>query len=161
MDPQKVIACYNATAKEYAKGLYNELAGKPFDRMLLRQFANENAAKGPMLDLGCGPGQTIRFLADNGMADILGTDLSNEIIAVAGNLNPDIKFETADMLALPFADSSFGSVVAFYAIVHFDMAQLSIAFQKIDRVLRPGGHFLLSFHIGDEIFHRDEFLVSR
>ncbi len=75
MNQQNIIACYNATAGEYAANLFDELSKKPFDRLLLRQFAAENEAKGKMIDLGCGPGQTTKFLAENGVEDIIGTDL--------------------------------------------------------------------------------------
>ena len=76
MNQQKVISCYNATAEEYAANLFDELSKKPLDRLLLKQFAAENKAKGKMIDLGCGPGQTTKFLAENGVKDIIGTDLS-------------------------------------------------------------------------------------
>jgi len=156
MDQQKVIACYNATANEYAASLFDELSAKPLDRLLLKQFGAENAAKGRMIDLGCGPGQTTRFLWEHGVAEIIGTDIASGMIERARQLNPDIPFQTADMLNLDFAAGSFASAIAFYAIVHFNTAQLKTAFSEISRVLVNGGQLLLSFHIGDEIIHRDE-----
>ena len=83
-----------------------------------------------MIDLGCGPGQTTRFLADNGVTDIIGTDLSSGMIAKARELSSDLQFKTADMLKLDFTDDSFASAVAFYAIVHFSIEQLAIAFRR-------------------------------
>jgi SAM-dependent methyltransferase len=157
MTQQNIINCYNSTAGEYAANLFDELSKKPLDRLLLRQFAAENKVKGKMIDLGCGPGQTTRFLAENGVENIIGTDLSPGMISKAKELNPGLQFQTADMLKLDFPNQYFASAVAFYAIVHFNDDQLSTAFAEINRVLTGGGQFLLSFHIGDEIFHRDEF----
>ncbi|HEY8781245.1 MAG TPA: class I SAM-dependent methyltransferase [Mucilaginibacter sp.] len=156
MNQQKVISCYNATAEEYAANLFDELSKKPLDRLLLKQFAAENKAKGKMIDLGCGPGQTTKFLAENGVKDIIGTDLSRGMISKAKELNPSLQFQTADILKLDFPDQYFASAIAFYVIVHFNDEQLTTAFVEINRILISGGQFLLSFHIGDEIFHRDE-----
>jgi SAM-dependent methyltransferase len=146
MQSENIVACYDATAAAYAAELFDELSKKPLDRLF---------------DLGCGPGQTTRFLADNGVKDIIGTDLSQGMIAKARELSPNLQFRTADMLNLDFPDESFASAVAFYAIVHFTMEELAIAFGEVYRVLQPGGEFLLSFHIGDDIIHRDEFFGEK
>jgi SAM-dependent methyltransferase len=161
MPGENVVNCYDAVASAYAAELFDELSKKPLDRLLLKQFAAENKGKGKMIDLGCGPGQTTRFLADNGVKDIVGTDLSAGMIAKARELSPVLQFQTADMLKLDFKDESFASAIAFYAIVHFNTGQLAAAFSEIYRILKPGGQFLLSFHIGDETIHRDEFFGEK
>ena len=74
------------------------------------------------------------------------------------NINPQLAFETEDMLALPYPDNSFGSAVAFYSVVHFGFGQVRIAFTEIKRVLTSNGQFLFSFHVGDHIVHLDNFL---
>ena len=157
MKSENVRQCYDLTAAAYAAELFNELSKKPLDRLLLNQFAAENKDKGKMIDLGCGPGQTTRFLAECGVINIIGTDLSPQMVAKARELSPGLEFRTADMLNIGLADESFASAVAFYAIVHFTTAQLKVAFGEICRILKPNGQFLLSFHIGDEVIHRDEF----
>src|ERR1700722_19244982 len=121
----------------------DELAHKHLDRIILKQFAEENKS-GICIDLGCGPGQTTRFLFDCGMKDMIETDISPAMIATAKELNPQINFEVADMLNLQYADDSFSSAIAFYAIVHFTMDDLKHAFQEIKRVLKDGGQFLFS-----------------
>jgi SAM-dependent methyltransferase len=153
-----IIDCYNKTAENYAGKFIDELNKKHFDRLLLQAFASENKAKGRMLDLGCGPGQTTRYLADAGIKDITGTDLAPRMIEVAKKINPKLAFETADMLSLSYADASFGSAIAFYAIVHFDYNQLETAFSEVKRVLKTGGDFLFSFHVGNNTVHLDQFL---
>jgi ubiquinone/menaquinone biosynthesis C-methylase UbiE len=157
-DQTHIIDCYDKTAQNYAEQFGDELAHKHLDRILLRAFASENLARGRLIDLGCGPGQTTRFLADCGLKDILGVDLSPQMVKVAGNLHPDLSFSTADMLRLPYPDQSFGSAIAFYSIVHFTDAQVSLAFKEIKRVLIPGGQLLFSFHVGTERVHLDHFL---
>jgi ubiquinone/menaquinone biosynthesis C-methylase UbiE len=157
MKQQQVIDCYNKTADKYAENLFNELAGKPFDRLILTQFAKENKDKGKLIDLGCGPGQTTKFLFEHGATNIIGADISEGMVQKASLLNPSIKFEVADMLKLPYADNSFGAAIAFYAIVHFTEAEVRKAINEVYRVLKEGGQLLFSFHIGNETIHLDDF----
>jgi SAM-dependent methyltransferase len=157
-DNKRIIDCYNKTAENYAAKFIDELSKKHLDRILLQAFAKKNGGKGRLIDLGCGPGQTTRYLAGCGITDIIGTDLSPGMIDVAKKINPQLSFETADMLSLPYDEHAFGSAIAFYAIVHFNYSQLEIAFREIKRVLKNGGEFLFSFHIGDNTVHMDQFL---
>ncbi len=159
MQEQKdIIDCYDKTAENYADKFINELEDKPLDQILLKAFGEKNKDKGTLIDLGCGPGQTTKFLFDSGFQNILGTDLSTEMVKVATRLNPNIKFEQADLLQLQYADNSFGSAIAFYAIVHFDYEQVKRALSEVKRVLSYNGEFLFSFHIGNEVVCLDKFL---
>ncbi len=153
-----IIDCYNKTAENYAIQFIDELSHKHFDRIILNAFAAENKSKGKLIDLGCGPGQTTKYVAGCGFTDLIGTDLSEEMIRVAKHTNPQLTFEVADMLLLPYPDQYFGSAVAFYSIVHFDYEQVKKAFTEINSVLISDGAFLFSFHIGDQIIHLDTFL---
>lgn len=157
-DTKDVLYCYNKTADRYADQFMDELNGKHLDRILLKAFAATNFQSGRTIDLGCGPGQTTKFLADCGMTDIVGTDLSPEMITVAKRRNPQLHFETADMLNLPYKDASFGSAIAFYAVVHFDEEQMKKAFKEVARILSGGAQFLFSFHVGNNSVHLDNFL---
>ena len=157
-DQALVIDCYDKTARQYAERFSNELEHKHLDRVLLRAFAQENATRGRLLDLGCGPGQTTAFLANCGVTDLLGVDISPAMVNVARELHPQLPFAPSDMLQLEYEAASFGSAIAFYSIVHFDYSQIRLALHEIHRVLQPAGELLLSFHIGDEIVHHNEFL---
>jgi SAM-dependent methyltransferase len=124
--------------------------------MLLKEFARLNKELGTCADFGCGPGQTTKFLFDAGVKDIIGIDLSPEMVNVARRIFPYIRFETNDLLALTYDANHFASAVAFYAIVHFDYDQISRAFMEVNRVLKKGAHFLFSFHVGEETVHFDK-----
>jgi ubiquinone/menaquinone biosynthesis C-methylase UbiE len=154
---QKIISAYNLTAENYSKQFIDELSHKHLDRIILKQFAEVNKG-GNCIDFGCGPGQTTKFLFDCGMENIIGTDISPAMIAKAKEIHPHINFEIADMLNLQYKNNSFSSVIAFYAIVNFTFDEVKIAFKEINRVLKEGGQFLFSFHIGTEIKHVDNFL---
>jgi ubiquinone/menaquinone biosynthesis C-methylase UbiE len=159
MQEQKnIIECYNKTARNYADKYLDELSKKHLDRLLLKSFASENFNKGKLIDLGCGPGQTTKYLFDCGLTDLIGVDISQSMVTVAKSIHPMLNFETADILNLKYPDKTFGSAIAFYSIVHFDFMQMEIAFKEIKRVLKDNGEFLFSFHIGDNVVHLDDFL---
>lgn len=141
-----------------AEQYVDELAHKPFDRMWLDRFIDLSRGLGRVCDVGCGPGQVARYLYDHGVGDVFGIDLSGEMQAHAACLNPDIRFERQDMLALDIPPETLGGIVAFYAIVHFSLGQVEQAFRRFERVLRPGGYVLAAFHVGDEIRHVEELL---
>lgn len=155
----EVTNCYDLTAEEYAKVFYNELENKPFDRLILQRFATEN--KGKFADLGCGCGQTTKFLADLGVQDLVGIDLSPEMVKIAKKLNKNINFEVGNMLNLDKKDEELGAILAFYAIVHFTYEEIEQAFSEVYRVLKTSGQFLFSFHVGSEEIKLDEFLNQK
>jgi ubiquinone/menaquinone biosynthesis C-methylase UbiE len=157
-EQKNIIDCYDKTAINYAEKFINELDNKHLARILLKAFISENNGKGRLIDLGCGPGQTTKFLFNNGFVDTIGVDTSTEMIRVAKQINPNLNFEQADILNLKFNDNSFGSAIAFYSIVHFDYDRVRTAFKEIKRVLTDEGELLFAFHIGDNIIHLDSFL---
>jgi SAM-dependent methyltransferase len=146
---------YDRLASRYAAEFFDELRHKPLDRALLAAFAELVGPGAPVADMGCGPGQIARDLDARGLR-VMGIDLSGAMIALARTLTPSVEFRVGDLLALDLPDGSLAGLTAFYAIVHFDPAQLVVVFRHFARVLRPGGVVLLSFHIGKERIKRDE-----
>jgi SAM-dependent methyltransferase len=146
---------YDRIADEYARRLFHELDGKPLDRELLKRLAAEVAGRGEVCDMGCGPGQVARYLRDQGAA-VFGLDLSQRMVDVARQLNPDIPFRQGDMLAPELPDESLAGIAAFYAIVNIPRESLPKVFGEMQRVLKPDGLVLLAFHIGDEILRENE-----
>ncbi len=148
---------YDTVAKEYSDRFTGEHEKKPKDHEILRRFTQEIRDRTPVWDFGCGPGQTTKFLKDLGI-EISGLDLSEKILEQARAIHPEIIFRKGNILDLTFDDNSIAGVVAFYAIVHFTQEQVETAFREVFRVLQPAGVFLLTYHIGEETIHLDEFL---
>jgi ubiquinone/menaquinone biosynthesis C-methylase UbiE len=145
---------YDRVAGAYAAAIFHELENKPFDREILTRYAAA-ADGGRVIEIGCGPGQVARFLRDQG-ADVCGIDLSPGMVEQARLLNPDIRFHVGEMTALQLEDGSVAAIVAFYAIVNLTVELRQAAFREMARVLTPGGHLLLSFHVGGEVLNPKE-----
>jgi SAM-dependent methyltransferase len=149
-------ASYNRIASAYAAHFADEFDHKPLERRLLGEFAAANAP-GLIADIGCGPGQAAAYLSGCG-AEVVGVDLSDEMITQARHLFPTLRFERADMRALPFADGALAGIVALYCLIHLAPDAIPAALAEFRRTLRPGGVLLVSFHIGEETRHVEEML---
>ena len=151
----KVLAAYNAAASAYSDALLDELVDKPFDIWLLERIAA--GAEGPIMDLGCGPGQIAAFLADTG-ADVHGLDASPEMVAQAQANFGDLDFFVArfDQLMRPRDAAAWGAIVAWYAFVHLAPSELAPTLRVVGQTLRPGGVLALAVHVGGRIVHAEE-----
>lgn len=152
---------YDRVAENYAEQFRDELTKKSFDRQMLDCLIEKVGTHETICDLGCGPGQIARYLSERG-ANVCGIDLSPEMIKQARRLNPEISFRPGNMLDLSeIADASFGGVTAFYSIIHVPRESVVDALREIKRVLRRRGTLLLTFHIGRETRHLDEWFGKK
>jgi SAM-dependent methyltransferase len=91
-----------------------------------------------VLDVGCGAGQTTRWLRDQG-AEPVGFDLSAGQLGYARGL-PVVR---ADAERLPFVDAAFDLACAAYGALPF-VADSAAVMREVARVLRPGGRWVFS-----------------
>jgi SAM-dependent methyltransferase len=96
-------------------------------------------ATGPALDAGCGPGLLLAALRAHGM-EAVGADLSPAMARQAAAKGPSV---AATMERLPFADDSFGLVIAAGAVEY--VADDRAALAELVRILRSGGVLLATF----------------
>lgn len=91
-----------------------------------------------VLEIATGPGLLARHVAPAAKR-MIATDYSDGMIAQAkkGQPLPNLTFEVADAMRLPYGDSSFDAVLIANAL-HI-MPDPEKALNEIDRVLRPGG----------------------
>lgn len=151
---------YDTVSRTYADQVYGELAGKPFDRVLLDRFADLVRSRGRVCDMGCGPAQIARYLRDRGV-DSFGIDLSTGMLAEARRLNPDLQFVQSSMLELGVGSETLAGIAAFYSIIHIPRPRVVSALAEMHRALRRGGRLLISFHLGSEDSHHEEMLGHR
>ena len=103
----------------------------------------------------CPPYGTGRVTAHlNGLGvPAFGIDLSPQMVAVARQTYPGLRFEVGSMLALDLPDGTVGGLLAWYSTIHVPDDRLPEAFAEFYRVLVPGGYALLAFQVGHEPRH--------
>ena len=62
-DPRRVGAAYDAAAHDYVAAFGGDLDALPLDRSVLDRAVDSIAGHGPVLDLGCGPGEVADYLS--------------------------------------------------------------------------------------------------
>ncbi|WP_447004743.1 class I SAM-dependent DNA methyltransferase [Saccharothrix isguenensis] len=139
---------YDTVAHSYADLLRDHLAESPADRAVLGLFAE--LVRGPVADVGCGPGRIAGHLKRLGV-DVVGVDLSPEMVAVARRDHPDVRFEVGSMLDLDLPDASLGGALAWYSVIHVPWDLHPAVFAEFHRVLAPGGLLLMAFQVGDDV----------
>lgn len=97
------------------------------------------------LDAACGTGRHAEYLATLGHT-VIGVDASPAMLALARAKVPGGEFHEGDLEALPLADDSVDLVVCAMALVH--VPDLAGPFREFARVLRPGGHLVVSDQCG-------------
>ncbi|MFH8572920.1 class I SAM-dependent methyltransferase [Streptomyces sp. NPDC017993] len=142
---------YDTVATSYADQVRHLLEETPDQRAVLAQFADLvcTSGGGSVADVGCGPGRITAHLRALGV-DAFGIDLSPGMIEVARRDHPGLRFELGSMTHLDLAHDSMGGLVAWYSLIHVPDDEISSVLAHFQRVLRPGGPLLLSFHVGDD-----------
>jgi len=133
---------------------FNEVMGKGLVQDEYRRLAVEVMNMGipnggRVLDLGTGTGFVAMEVAAllNGSAHVVGLDLSQAMLAIAGEnasrrgLEQHISWQQGDGKDMPFPDDHFDFVLSSGSLHHWDNP-LAI-FNEVDRVLKPGGGFLI------------------
>ena len=112
---------------------------------VMRLLGSDERSEARVLELGCGTGNNLRFLAEEGF-QAFGIDASKTAIELAGQqlagwgLDAGLHFGT--FTELPFDDEYFDLVIDRAAIVHNEYADVVRALHESHRVLKPGAHIL-------------------
>lgn len=100
-----------------------------------------------VLDLGCGLGRHAIFFARQGF-NVRAFDLSQEAVDCltkwAAEEKLPMQVEKANMLKMPYPDSSLDAIFSIHVISHTDTEGIHTILSEIQRVLRPGGEIFFS-----------------
>ncbi|WP_088316756.1 class I SAM-dependent methyltransferase [Kineosporia sp. R_H_3] len=94
-----------------------------------------------VLDAACGTRRHAAHVAARGHR-VIGTDCSAAMLALARSKLPGAELHQADLAAVPLLDASVDVVVCGLALAH--VRDLGPVFMEFARVLRPGGHLVVS-----------------
>ena len=100
-----------------------------------------SAPPGRALDAACGTGRHTAHLARLGH-QVIGVDLTPDMLARARERLPEAEFQTADLRELPAEDASFELIVCALALAH--LPELDDPVSELARVLAPGGRLVVS-----------------
>ena len=105
-----------------------------------------SAARGDVLDVGCGTGENFEYLKK--AATLTALDISSEMIEEARRrqrqLGADIRLLIGDAQELPFPQARFDTVISAFSSCTFP--DYATAFREMVRVTKPGGRVLLVEH---------------
>jgi SAM-dependent methyltransferase len=101
----------------------------------------ESCAPGRALDAACGTGRHARHLVELGH-EVLGVDLTPEMLERAVVNAPGARFVEADLLDIPAGDGEMDLVVCGLALSH--VADLRAGVNELARVLALGGRLVIS-----------------
>jgi ubiquinone/menaquinone biosynthesis C-methylase UbiE len=96
---------------------------------------------GTALDAACGTGRHAGYLAELGHR-VIGLDQSPEMLAKARARLPEIPLVRSNLDRIPLADNTVDTVLCALALTH--VAELAPVLAEFARVLRPGGHLVIS-----------------
>ena len=101
-----------------------------------------------VVDVGCGQGNTARWLRRRFASSVVGIDIFDAVLQ-NGRAVDDLPLAQSDMANLPFRTNSVDLIVGVESV--YGLPQRQAVFDEFARALRPGGTMLLSeYMLGDE-----------
>lgn len=133
----------NDSIVNYYNRITNKLGVLISEKLVFEKYIDFNHK---ILDVGCGAGRTTIGLKKLGYNNIIGIDISENMIVKARRNDPSLQFITANVLNLPFNDKTFD--VAFFSFNGLmlipDIVNREKAMIEIKRVLKNEGLFIFS-----------------
>ncbi|MEM5869638.1 MAG: class I SAM-dependent methyltransferase [Candidatus Aenigmatarchaeota archaeon] len=121
--------------------------GKPYKKILkdmrkiVKFFKKRNVKR--ILDLGCGTGRHLVYLAKQGF-EVYGLDISEQGIKIARKYlkkeKVEGKLKVGDIYKkLPYEDDFFDAIVSTKVIHHADIENIRKLIREMERILKPSG----------------------
>ena len=103
---------------------------------------------GVAVDIGCKYGHVMPLFLARGARAAIGVDVVEEYLAAArrvvGTIYPAVSFARSEQGYLPIASESVTFVLLNEVISHVNPMYLPNLYSDVARILRPGGHVLIS-----------------
>ncbi|MDX6404654.1 MAG: branched-chain amino acid transport system substrate-binding protein [Blastocatellia bacterium] len=112
------------------------------------EFVGLLPKNGRVLDVGCGPGQDSEYFASLGL-QVVGIDLSDQLLTIASERVPTANFEKADMRNLTFPSQHFDGIWASFSFLHIPSEEAEATMRGLLRVVKPGGPVFLAIHTSE------------
>jgi ubiquinone/menaquinone biosynthesis C-methylase UbiE len=103
------------------------------------------SSRSKIVDLGCGPGNYCKYLYDiKGFHNILGIDLSKEMVKRAQKNVPSCTFQVSDIRKLSFAPDSIHGIFSSFSIPYLSYHETDKLIGDIAKMLKSSGILYIS-----------------
>lgn len=138
----KTLNAYTELAKNYS----DDWLAQPQPSDMYQLLKNFFVPGGKTADVGCGNGRDAHWLVENGF-DVGGFDSSAELLAIASDLYPNIKFKQAYLPELKEVSERYQNILCEIVIMHLPAYQVPIAIENLKRILQKDGILFLSWRV--------------
>jgi ubiquinone/menaquinone biosynthesis C-methylase UbiE len=154
VETQRQAAAFDAIGERYDDAFPHKSA-----QIIATQWVIDRLGPGArVLDIGCGTGvPTARMLTESGL-DVVGIDVSPEMLRLARRNVPGARFVLMDVLQLDASLGDFDAAVAFFSLLMLRRSDIAVVLRRIRGLLRPGGYLALSMVEADLDYAPLEFL---
>lgn len=130
---------YNSSEESHKNIYPSELIIGWIKRNFSSKIKRDERINYKALDLGCGWGNNLKFLKDEGF-NAYGIDFSQKAVDA---LKPEFKenVQVMNFSRLDFEDNSFDIIIDRSAVQHNSKKDIELIFNEVYRVLKPNGRF--------------------
>lgn len=165
-DPRNKKSSKTFWNKEYQKGEHLNLSVKPSEDLLkFFRWLNRNEPETTLdknsliLDLGCGNGRNLVYMANQFNIKGVGYDISEEAINQAKKINPFIEWKVrsiADKIDLP--DESTDIVLDMMSSHFLNEKERNFLLEELNRIIKPSGWLFFKSFLREGDLHAKRLL---
>lgn len=139
--PADIEKLYKEQAKKYSNFAASSFSWVYLEKPLMDKVLSMSSVKNPkVLDAGCGMGRTLKYLLDKKIPkeNILGVDISKDMLAIARKNVPGVKTIQFDLVSLKIKDK-FDLVICTHVLHYLDEKDFAKALKNFYRLLKKKG----------------------
>ncbi len=147
MELRSVREAYSSKSRQYIDLFDGDWDAHEVDAAFIQRHLGQS--RGPVLDLGCGPGYWAAYMHTLGI-EVTGIDLVPEFIGHARARHPGPDFRLGSMTDVDAPEHSVAGVLSWYSTIHVPPAELGAVLAGFRKLLRPSGTLVLGFFASDD-----------
>jgi 2-polyprenyl-3-methyl-5-hydroxy-6-metoxy-1,4-benzoquinol methylase len=147
---EETVSAYDRAPAQFARDWREQPVPTDLYALLRAYFKS-----GPTLDVGCGAGRDVAWLAAHGY-DASGVDASAGLLREAAASYPALHFARAQLPALEgLCAGAYENVLCETVVMHLEAAAIGPSVRRMLELLRPAGTLFLSWRVTDDTSTRD------